>query len=152
MDNGTEINLAKYRLEQAHECLKMAKIAMETSLKTSVNRSYYCIFHAMRAVLALEKFDSKKHSGVISAFRQRYIKTDIFPRHFSDIIGATFEIRNDSDYEDFYVVAESEAVQQLENAKIFLTAVEEYIENIINTMTDGSQGHVNSSKASPDSL
>jgi len=136
--NENEISLAKYRLEQARECLQMADVTMQTSLKNSLNRSYYCVFHAMRAVLALDKFDSKKHSGIISAFRQRYIKTNIFPRHFSDIIEETFEIRNDSDYEDFFIIAESEAVQQLENARIFLTAVEEYIGNIISAMADGS--------------
>ena len=131
MINDNEVNLAKYRLEQAQECLHMAKITIETSLKNSINRSYYCIFHAMRAVLAIDKFDSKKHSGIIGAFRQRYIKTDKFPRHFSDIIEEAFEIRNDSDYEDFYIVAESEAVQQLKNAELFLISVEEYISSIL---------------------
>ena len=131
MFDGNEVNLAKYRLEQAHECLQMAKITIETSLKNSVNRSYYCVFHAMRAILALDKFDSKKHSGIIAAFRQRYIKTGQFPRHFSDIIEETFEIRNDSDYEDFYIIAESEAVQQLENAELLLKAVVDYIGNIL---------------------
>ena len=42
----------------------------------------------------------------------------------------TFQIRGDSDYEDFYVVAESEARQQLDNAKEFLDAVEKYINQI----------------------
>jgi uncharacterized protein (UPF0332 family) len=36
----------------------------------------------MRAVQALDGFDSKKHSGVISAFRKDYIKTGIFPEFF----------------------------------------------------------------------
>ena len=38
-----------------------------------------------------------------------------------------YEIRNESDYEDFYVVSETEARQQLDNAGEFLEAVEEYI-------------------------
>ena len=130
MTNGNEVNLAKHRLKQARECLRVSEANMEISLKTSVNRSYYCVFNAMRAVLALDKFDSKKHSGIINEFRQRYIKTDKFPKYFSVIIGSAFEIRNDSDYEDFYVVAESEARQQFENAKEFLEAVEKYIGKI----------------------
>ena len=130
MSNGSEIGLAKFRLEQARECLHVANANMSISLKTSVNRSYYCVFHALRAVLSLDKFDSKKHSGVIGEFRRRYIKTEIFPKHFSDIISRTFRIRNESDYEDFYVVAESEARQQLEDAGELLKAIEEYIDRI----------------------
>ena len=38
--------------------------------KPSLNRSYYSIFHAMRAITALEGFDSSKHSGVIAYFNQ----------------------------------------------------------------------------------
>lgn len=60
MVNSSEIKLIKSRLEQSHECLSVSKMLMDISLKSSINRSYYCIFHAMRAVLALDKFDSKK--------------------------------------------------------------------------------------------
>ena len=105
----------------------MAEKTLDSSLKNSVNRSYYCIFHAMRAVLALDKYDSKKHSGIISEFRRRYIKSGVFPKHFSDILRKAFQIRNESDYEDFYVVAESEAREQIDNAKEFLAAVETHI-------------------------
>jgi hypothetical protein len=41
----------------------------DISFETAANRSYYCIFNAMRAVLSLDRFDSKKHSGIIDAFR-----------------------------------------------------------------------------------
>jgi len=132
VNNGKELDLAKYRIEQAEECLKTAEAIVDVSLKTSVNRSYYCIFHSIRAILALDKFDSKKHSGIISAFRQKYIKTGVFADHFSDIIGNAFEIRNDSDYEDFYLISKSEALQQIENAQSFLKAVKEYV----NRLTD----------------
>jgi uncharacterized protein (UPF0332 family) len=63
--------LAKYRLEKAAECLKAAKREIESGgFSTAANRSYYCIFHVMRAVLAIDAFDSKRHSGIIAAFRQ----------------------------------------------------------------------------------
>ena len=54
-----------YRMERAFEML----IAAEDNLKigqykTSLNRSYYAIFHAMRAANIIKGFDSSKHSGV----------------------------------------------------------------------------------------
>ena len=124
---NTNKELAKYRLEQAKECLTLAEATLDQSSKNAANRSYYCIFHAMRAVLALDKFDSKKHSGVISYFQQHYIKTKIFDANFSTIIKKAFQIRSDSDYEDFYIAQKSDVIEQIENAKIFLNAVEAYI-------------------------
>jgi len=93
----------------------------------AANRSYYCIFHAMRAVQALDRFDSRKHSGVIDNFRKNYIRTEIFSHDFSDIIGDAFKVRLESDYEDFYLISKEEVAAQVENAKTFLEAVEKYI-------------------------
>jgi uncharacterized protein (UPF0332 family) len=45
------------------------------------------------AVQALDRFDSRKHSGVIDNFRKNYIRTNIFSREFSDIIGSAFDVR-----------------------------------------------------------
>ena len=98
--------------------------------KGAANRSYYCIFHAMRAVLVLDSFDSSKHSGVISKFREKYIKTDIFPKDFSDIISDAFMNRGKSDYHDFFVISKEDTIKQVENAKTFLAAVEEYINTL----------------------
>jgi uncharacterized protein (UPF0332 family) len=96
-------------------------------LENSANRSYYCIFNAMRAVLSLDRFDSKKHSGVISAFQKDYIKTGIFPKEFSDIIGKAFDVRIDSDYGAFFLISKADVAAQVENAKTFLDAVEKYV-------------------------
>jgi len=134
MPDYSPSNLASFRLYQAKECLQSAEREFAAnSFKTVANRSYYCIFHTMRAILALDRFDSRKHSGVIAAFRQRYIKTGIFSAKYSDIVGNAFEVRNESDYEDFYVVSKHDVEAQLENAKVFLAAVEEYITTKLQT-------------------
>ena len=66
--------LSRYRLEQAEEFLNSAvKNVNMNEYKTANNRAYYSIFHAMRAVLALDEVDFKKHSGVIAYFREHYI-------------------------------------------------------------------------------
>lgn len=130
MRDDNVLALAKYRLDQANECLRSAEMVFTAgSFRFAVNRSYYCIFHAMRAVLALDMFETKKHSGIISAFRQKYIKTDIFPEKFSVIIRNAFNTRNAGDYQDFFIVSKEEAAH-IENASIFLQAVEHYLENI----------------------
>jgi uncharacterized protein (UPF0332 family) len=121
-------DLARYRIDKATRCLQSAERALSVcDFEDAANRSYYCIFCAMRAVLALDRFDSKKHSGVISAFNKDYIGTGIFPKEFSKIIKNAFEIRNESDYNDFYIVSKEKVAAQVENAKTFLEAVEKYV-------------------------
>ena len=69
MPDPARIDLSKYRLARAGEMLKTACRDLEAEDYASANnRAYYCIFHAMRAVLALTGEDYKKHSGVISRF------------------------------------------------------------------------------------
>lgn len=123
-----KIALSKIRLEIAKERIMFADdILALGDYKTVANRSYYAIFSAMRAVLALDGFDSKKHSGVIAEFRKDYLKTEFLPKELSFIIDALVEIRQGSDYDDFYIVSKEEVEEQLENAKIFVKEVEKFL-------------------------
>lgn len=132
MLDESRIDLAKYRLDKAKECLRVAEYLIEPKEYLSVlNRAYYAIFHAVRAVLAIEGVDRKKHSGVISYFQQNYVKTGIFDKEFSSIVQESFEVRQESDYEDFYIISKEEAVSQYENAKRFVAEIEKYVTSLI---------------------
>ena len=112
LDEGRK-DLAKLRLDNANERLSFIPAILEIGdYKTAANRSYYAIFYAMRAVLALDGFDSKKHSGIIAEFRKNYIKTGIFEDEMSDIISDLFEVRASSDYDDFYIASREESERQ----------------------------------------
>jgi len=122
--------LSRYRLDKAKETYATAleNLANERYLDAN-NRAYYAIFHAMRAVLALDGVDFKKHSAVIAFFREHYIKTQRLDRTLSDIIGRASIVRNKSDYEDFYIATKGEAEAQVDDAKIFIVALEGYLES-----------------------
>ena len=58
-----QVDLSRYRLDKASEMLATARRDMNAEDYASANnRAYYCIFHAMRAVLALDGEDYQKHS------------------------------------------------------------------------------------------
>ena len=121
-------DLILYRLEKSKEDLESAEILFKKNKHTqSLNRSYYTIFHAIRALLALDKFDSRKHSGVVSYFIKNYIATSIIKKEYSKIILRAEKFRNRSDYMDFYKVSKIDAEKQLKDAKVFLKALEKYI-------------------------
>ncbi len=126
---GLKQDYAKYRLERAKEEYETAVVLYNTEhYRAANNRAYYSIFHAMRSVLAFDGYDSKKHSGIIGMFRKEYIKSSIFPESLSDIIGNASEIRNASDYDDMFIASIAETKEQIENAKVFLEYVSEYVE------------------------
>lgn len=123
--------LSQYRLERAKEMLDAARENLKIGqLKTSLNRSYYAIFHAIRAINSLDGFDSSKHSGVIAHFNQCYIKVGKLPKDLSVIIKGSSFLREKSDYDDFYIASRKEAKQQLQNAEIFVKHIETYIASI----------------------
>ena len=132
--NQEVIDLSLYRLNKSKNDLDDAKKTIELEMyDNAANRSYYAIFHAARAVFALDGRDFKRHSGVISNFQKDYIKTGIFDISMSNIIKSAFDIRNETDYEDFYVVPKEDVKRQVEEAEIFVATVEEYIIKKINT-------------------
>ncbi len=102
-------------------------LLVSSNYKSAANRSYYAIFHAMRAVLAFDGIDMKHHSGIISEFRRLYIKNEIFDSKLSQIISVLFNIRTDSDYDDFFVISKSEVEEQILNAEYFLKEIETFL-------------------------
>ena len=122
------VNLCSYRLEKATKDLEGAQVLLDKNLYAqSLNRSYYSIFHSVRALLAFTKFDSKKHSGIIAYFNQNYIKTEIFSYEYFKIINNAERVRIQSDYNDFYVATKQQAEEQLENAKKILRGIKDFI-------------------------
>ncbi len=120
--------LSEIRLKTAKECLSVAKNNFSNNYyKAAANRAYYAVFHAMRAVLALDEYDSKKHSGIISEFRKRYIKTKIFDAGFSVTITELFNSRTDCDYDDFFEISADAVKNQIEAAEEFICVVEKYL-------------------------
>lgn len=93
----------------------------------AVNRAYYAVFHAIKAVELLDNYDSKKHSGLIARFRQEYIKTGIIDVKYSDMIQDLSQFRNDSDYNILAVITLSDAQEQYANAKDFVSMIDDYI-------------------------
>ena len=125
---GSLTELSAHRFGRAKEELQTAELLLRSnSYRQSVNRSYYAIFHAIRAVNALDGFDSSKHSGVIAHFNQQYVKTGIFEKRASKLIRGASELREQADYEDFYSATKEEADSTFADAKTFIDMVEKFL-------------------------
>lgn len=90
--------------------------------------SFFGKQHELRAVTALDGFDSSKHSGVISYINRNYVKTGIFDKRLSKILDTAFRLREKADYDDFFVVSSDAAKGQLEKAAEVIDMVEVYLQ------------------------
>lgn len=120
----------KYRLDNAKEKLESAKLLLDAGkYRDSIGRSYYAIFTAVRAVLANDKVDFSKHSGVIAYFQKEYIKTGIFDVKYSKYLQNAFQIRNSCDYDDFFIASKQDAEEQYNRASEFYEGIQNYLLN-----------------------
>ena len=82
------VELSKYRLEIAESTYHMAELCFENQgYRDAVNRSYYATFYALRAVLALEGVDFKRHKDVVAYFNQHYVATENLSARWENALG-----------------------------------------------------------------
>ena len=127
-DNKKELMM--YRMTGAKEKLDSSKLLLDNGkYKDSIGRSYYAMFSAVRAILALDGVDYSKHAGVIAYFQKEYVKTGKFDKLYSKYLSQAFQIRNQADYEDFYIVSQKDATEQFKRADEFVKVVQVYLES-----------------------
>lgn len=120
--------LVRYRLEQARETLREAKILLdESALRGAINRSYYAMFYALLALLATKQLGTSKHSSALGLFDREFVKTGLFPRELSRSLRLAFNLRQRQDYKEMTDVDEPTAVSTLNDSTSFVDAVEAYL-------------------------
>ena len=123
MDEISRKEVALY-VENATQSMSVAQLNMENDYYTAaINRAYYAIFYAANALLATKKLARSKHSGVLSAFRQHFVKTGILSSELSDIYGQVMEDRHEGDYEIITATSKEDAEVDILQAKQFVDAV-----------------------------
>ena len=124
-DVGTATDLARYRLAKAKSDLHEAnQLIGNGSFSGANNRIYYAIFHAMLAMHALDRRETRTHKRVIGEFNRYYIRTGIFPTEYGKKISHIENTRHSSDYDDFYIANAEETKQNFIFAEEFLVALE----------------------------
>lgn len=96
----------------------------------TVSRSYYAMLYAASALLASKGITRSKHSGVISAFGEHFVKSGIIEPVYAKMLGNAFDSRLDSDYDVAFSVSRSAAEDLLEDARQFLGRVDQYFKDI----------------------
>ena len=121
-------NLSQYRLQEAEDSLKAARYCLQENLyKDCINRSYDAAFYGVKAVLALGTVDFKRHKDVVAYFNQHYVASSIFSREIGRRLATLKQLREKSDYDDFYIASREQAERQLDSAGVIIKSICEYL-------------------------
>lgn len=117
-------DLCNYRIDQAKETINVAKLCFENGhYKDAINRAYYAAFYAVKAVLALDNIDFKRHKDVIATFNRDYIASGMYEKEIGRLLSRLQKKRENSDYDDFYIASKEEAEDQIKFAEQIVMSI-----------------------------
>ena len=120
--------LASHRLTRAREALAEADLLVSANRSNgALNRVYYAAFYAARALLALKRIDSSRHSGVIALFQEHFVKTGAVAPDIARALPQAFARRQRTDYGDFAEVQMTEVQTVHDAVERFVRACEEVV-------------------------
>jgi uncharacterized protein (UPF0332 family) len=85
-------------------------------------------FYAATALLLTEDLTRSKHSGVLPAFREHFVKPGVFSAQDSEVYGKAFELRNTTDYEMVGKADEAQAHAILSDAESCVKRCEAFLQ------------------------
>ena len=96
--------------------------------RSACNRAYYGMFYAASALLFSKGKSFGKHSAVLAAFRQYFIKTGEFDKKWSDDYRLVMESRHTADYALYEYLEKDDAVEMIAKAKEFVEEVKKWLQ------------------------
>jgi len=115
-------------LDHARQALASAASSLEHGFyDTTINRACYAIFYAASGLLLTKRISRSKHSGVIAAFREFFVKPGLIEAEYSDLYGAVMDSRISSDYEITFESDRSLAEKALDSAHRFVERIAAYL-------------------------
>lgn len=108
-------------VKKAKDSLEAARLLIEKGFYDfAVSRAYYSMFYIAEAFLLGEGLSFSKHSAVIAAFGQGFVKTGIVPQEFHRYLIEGEDSRNIGDYDIVSTLNKEEAIEQIKHADSFL--------------------------------
>ena len=89
----------------------------------AASRAYYAAFYGATALLLAEELEFRKHSGVISAIHQRFVKAGKLEERHGKDLNWLFELRGVGDYGCAMHVSQQDADRAIVAAEAFVRAM-----------------------------
>jgi uncharacterized protein (UPF0332 family) len=117
--------IVNYRIEKAKETFKEVESIIVLEYWSNIaNRLYYSAYYMVSALLTKNNYVAHTHTGTRSLFYQYFVKTNIVNKDSGRIYSKLFELRQSSDYDDFFDVDENDILPLIEQVKMFINEIE----------------------------
>lgn len=119
-----EISELLQKAERSNEAA--SKMFCDGYYDFAVSRAYYSMFYAAEALLLAKNLAFSKHSAVVSAFGQHFVKTSEFSEEMHANFRRAFDKRAKGDY-SLEKVDKEESAEIINQAKDFVAKIKDYL-------------------------
>ncbi|MBU1487632.1 HEPN domain-containing protein [bacterium] len=119
----------KAEIRLARNSLKAGDLLHQAGLyRESIPKSYYAMFHSLKALFTAEDIESSKHSFITSEFGFRFIKQKgEFDKRYGRNLHKVFEYREMCDYKTMFEADETMSEFCKDSAREFVDEIERYL-------------------------
>ena len=120
-----------YRLymKNAQDMLEVSQANLDKGFyRSACNRAYYAMFYAASALLYSKGKSYGKHSAVLAAFRQYFIKTGELDKKWSNDYRLVMDSRHIADYELQDNLDKEDALLAIETSRTFVEEVKKWLQ------------------------
>jgi len=122
------MNAVEAEIELAEEILMDAELMFKNNrLRSLVNRAYYAMFHATKAILLYFGTDCSSHPGAINRFGEYVIKKGLVKEELAKSLHRAYRLREKSDYQPIAKITPDEAKILYSEAMEFVKKIKELI-------------------------
>ena len=108
-------------LLHADICIKSAKLNLEHDIiDACVNRMYYAVFHAARALVLSKDIVPKSHKGVYTMLSKEFVATGTVSKEMGKMYFSLMDMRATADYGYFASLTEEEVLTYLPQVEAFV--------------------------------
>ncbi|MDI6704421.1 MAG: HEPN domain-containing protein [bacterium] len=123
MEEKTKEKVTKL-IEKAERKLKAAHKLYESEMyEDAISRGYYAMYHAATALLLTKDLTAKTHSGLLTMLSLHFVKSGAMEEEYYSMIARDKDLRENGDYEPFYIGSSDEAECVIEDAQKFIKKV-----------------------------
>lgn len=128
MSDENTLALVQFRVEQADEALKAARLLAGAQMhRQAAGRAYYAMYYAVLALLASRGLGASKHTGVIAIFDREFVKSGQFQPEFSKDLHELFDLRQRADYREMFQISSVRAESAIATADRFISEVGKHL-------------------------
>ena len=120
--------LVRLKIERANETIREIPYLVEQGFyRNATNRLYYSCYYIVSALLLQKGFVAHTHSGIITLFSLRFVKTGIVSAENGKLYRSLFELRQTGDYDELKIIEKDDVASRLKPAEQFIQAIEKLI-------------------------